>query len=335
MPNQRRMYYAVYAAGIAKDGLNTYTLIHGLQSLGLTTRFNLTHIFEIGQLAEYQAIENLPEVEITAEKVLDGTPPMFLLSTQNATSPTLAGRSSDKCAFAVSYYTDTQENASGTPLKQAVMSGVFPSSISYNFPTEGPLTESVTWVGNDKLWLSAAFTFTPALVGTDVPPTGVQRRNNVLFGSGSNFCKLPTEIPGITGEGFNIMGSDGYFGAHVRNIRTQANFGRTPLYELGQLRLYFRTVDFPLEVRTDIEVYCQTGDLINADANSQSNVSNQTIIIKTSCGDRFDLGTKNKLSNISETGGNAGTGGGNRTITYSYTNFNTLTCTSPQDPAGL
>ena len=335
MTNQRRMYYAVYAAGIARDGTNTFTYIHGLQSLGLTTRFNLAHIFEIGQLAEYQALENLPEVEITAEKVLDGFPLMYHLATQDASSPTLAGRSAFKCSFAVSYYTDTQENASGTPLKQCVASGVFPSSLSYNFATEGPSTESVTFIGNDKLWLSSAFTFTPAQDGTDAPPTGVQRRNDVLFGSGSNYCKLPTEIPGISGEGFNLMGSDGYFGAHVRNIRIQANFGRTPLYELGQLRLYFRTVDFPLEVRTDIETYCQTGDNISADSNSQANVTVQTMIIKMRDGDRFDLGAKNKLTNVSETGGNAGTGGGNRTITYSYVNFNTLTVTSANDPAGL
>lgn len=329
------MYYAVYAAGIAKDGLNVYTVIHGLQSLGLTTRFNLDHIFEIGQLNEYQAVENLPDVEATCEKAIDGYPLIWHLATQVATSATLAGRSNAKCALAISYYTDTQENASGTPLKQCVVSGVFPSQLSYNFPTEGVCTESVTFVGNNKAWLSSSFTFLPNFVGTDAPPTGVQRRQNVLFGSGSNYSKVPSEIPGISSDNYNLQGSDGYFATHFRNIRVQTNLGRTALYELGRRGPYHRTVDFPTEVRSDFEIYCSNGDLISADENSEANLTNQTILIKLSDGDRFDLGVKNKLTNISESGGSAGTGGGNRTITYSYTNFNTLTVSSSNDPAGL
>jgi hypothetical protein len=331
----KRMYYAVYALGIAKDGFNTYTLVHGLQSLGLTTRFNLDHIFEISQLNEYQAVENLPDVEATCEKAIDGYPALWHLATQGATSPTLAGRSNIKCTLGVSYYTDTQENASGTPLKQCVISGTFPSQLSYNFPTEGVCTESVTFIGNNKAWLSSSFTFTPNQVGTDAPPTGVQRRQNVLFGSGTNYSKLPSEIPGISSDNYNIQGSDGYFPTHVRNIRIQTNLGRTPLYELGRRGPYHRTIDFPTEVRTDIEIYCGNGDLISADENSEANLTDQTIHIKLTSGERFDLGTKNKLQNVSETGGNAGTGGGNRTITYSYVNFNSMNYNSANDPSGL
>lgn len=329
------MYYAVYALGIAKDGFNTYTTVHGLQSLGLTTRFNLDHIFEIGQLNEYEAAEQIPDIEATAEKVLDGYPLLWHLATQVATSPTLAGRSNAKCALAVSYHTDTQENASGTPIKECIMSGMFPSQLNYNFPTEGPCTESVSFLGQNKVWLSSSFTFTPNFVGTDAPPTGVQLRQHVLFGSGSNKSKLPTQIPGITGEGYNIQDAGGDFPTHVRNIRIQTNLGRTPLYELGRRGPYHRTIDFPTEVRTDIEIYCGNGDVISADENSTSNLINEAILIKMSNGDRFDLGIKNKLSNVSETGGNAGTGGGNRTITYSYVNFNSLNVNSANDPAGL
>ncbi len=331
----KRVYYAVYAAGIAKDGFTSYTVIKGLQSLGLTTRFNLDHIFEIGQLNEYQAVENLPDVEVTCEKVIDGNALMWHLATQAGTSASLAGRSNAKCAVAVSYYADVQENASGVPLRQCVASGVFPSQLSYNFPTEGTCTESVTFVGNNKVWLSSSFTFQPNFTGTDAPPTGVQRRQNVLFGSGTNYSKVPAEIPGISTDNYNIQGSDGYFPTHFRNIRLQTNLGRTPLYELGRRGPYHRTVDFPTEVRSDFEIYCGSGDNISADESSEANLTNQTIYIKLSDGDRFNLGDKNKLTNVSETGGNAGTGGGNRTITYSYTNFNTLTVTSPQDPASL
>ena len=45
--------------------------------------------------------------------------------------------------------------------------------------------------------------------------------------------------------------------------------------------------------------------------------------LKDNAGTVIDLGEKNKLSSVSYSGGD--TGGGNATVTYSYSNFNVLT----------
>ena len=54
-----------------------------------------------------------------------------------------------------------------------------------------------------------------------------------------------------------------------------------------------------------------------------TNLSNETILIKDTAGTQLDLKAKNKLSSVSYSGGD--TGGGNATVTYSYSNFNGLT----------
>ena len=56
MPNNR-VFYAVQAVGIAPFGSTTYATVHGLQSVGITTTFNLEQVFELGQLAIYENIE--------------------------------------------------------------------------------------------------------------------------------------------------------------------------------------------------------------------------------------------------------------------------------------
>jgi hypothetical protein len=96
----------------------------------------------------------------------------------------------------------------------------------------------------------------------------------------------------------------------------------------------FRTVDFPVEVRTDFELYCATGDNLAADQTAD-NVTNVPIWLRISDGTIFNLGTKNKCISSSETGGNAGVGGGSRSVTYSYVNFSNMTITAPHDPSGL
>lgn len=338
MANNNRVYYAVYGVGIAAQGAVTFTRVKGLQSIGVTTRFNLDHIFEIGQIDEYQAIENVPDVEVTAEKCLDGAPLLWHLATQGATGTSLSNRSSQKCQIAVSYFTDTQNSASGTPLAQATMSGLFGSSLTYSFPVGGPFTESVTFVGNNKTISTSSFSFTGGYLNTDTPPSGIQRRQNMRFGSGAGYCVLPANLPGVTifgGSGYNLLDPvTGAYAMHIQSIRTSVNLGRTPLYELGRKIPYFRTVDFPVEVRTDFEFYCQTGDQLQA-LETVDNVTTTPIWLRIDDGTVWDLGTKNKLISSTEQGGNAQVGGGNRTVSFSYVNYNNMSISSPSDPSGL
>ena len=60
------------AGNAALDGNGKIMIAHGLQSIGITTNFNLEQIFELGQLSLYENYEEVPDIEVTFEKVLDG-----------------------------------------------------------------------------------------------------------------------------------------------------------------------------------------------------------------------------------------------------------------------
>jgi hypothetical protein len=296
-------------------------------------------VFEIGQLELYELSETLPDVEVTLEKVLDGYPLIYHLCTNGALSASLSGRSNVRSTIGLSIFGDTQDSASGTPIAQCTVSGVYPSSLNYNFQVQGPFTESVTLVGNNKVW-NNVFT-APAFNNNDSPLAitgsgGVQQRQDLLFGQVSTACRLPPDIPGVSASGYvpyNTTTQE--FGAHLSSIRVSTNLGREQLFELGRRGPYHRFIQFPTEVRCDIEVTATAGDSVTALEESEANLTDRTIYIATKEGTKLNLGSKNKLSSVTYGGADAGTNGGNATATYSFTNYNSLVVTHPQDPSGL
>lgn len=346
MPNNR-IFWAVQGVGIAKQSTTSFTTVHGVQSLGITTTFNLEQAFELGQLAIYENIENIPDVEVTMEKALDGYPLLYHLATRGYAANTLAGRGNQQCNIALNIYGDTQNSASGVPISEVYMSGMYISSVAYTLPVDGFATESVTFVGNNKEWRSSNYLLSGTLFdNTDEPLNatsgygGIQRRQHVDFDVTSVSSPDGTLLPGGTGGVYGISSSgtndktSNQYGAHVQSINISADFGREPMNELGRKGPYFRFMNFPIEVTCDIEVYCTAGDQvsatetgINADG---TNLSNKTIYVKLNDGTAFNLGTKNKLSSVNYGGADAG--GGNATCTYSFRNFNDLVITHPQDP---
>lgn len=338
--SNRRVYYAVHSVAVAPNGSNVFTGVHGVQSVGITTRFNLENIFELSQLEIYELVENIPDVEITLEKVLDGYPPLYCLLTEGAASASLGGRSNQKAIIGLSIFSDLQDSASGTPLAQAYMSGVYCSSLNYNFPVQGNCTESVTVVGNNKVW-NKSFT-APVFDNTDEPLAivgsgGVNRRENVKFGASDptspTACILPQDIPGISASGTNELVPTGdQYSASIQGIRVSTNLGREQLFELGRRGPFHRYVTFPVEVTTEFEVLSKTGDGVKAEEENENNLTNRKIYLMLDEGLVLDLGSRNKLSNITYAGGNAGEQGGNVTDTYTYTNFNSLSVYHPQDP---
>ena len=334
MTNNNRIFYAVHQAGFSLIGAEDYTAVHGLQSVGITTTFNLEQVFELGQIELYENIENIPDIEVTLEKVLDGHPLIYELATSGATSNTLSGRSNNQTDFSLSIFPDTYDAASGAnAITQVYCSGVYVSALTYTFPVDGNCTESVTLVGNDKTWASgAAITFDGAFPVTldDAPlaTDGVQRRENVVMGAGAGASTFPTEIEGINSSGKNISNGS-TFNAHIQTITVSTNLGREELFELGRRGPYYRFVSFPTEVTCSIDITSSQGDLVDAQADPAggTNLTDQTIIIKTDDGTVVNLGTNNKLASVSYTGGDAA--GGNVVTTYNYSNFNALTVTSP------
>lgn len=342
----KRVIFGIYAVGLAPDGSTSYTAVHGLQSIGITTTFNLEQVFEIGQSNIYQNLENIPDIEITTNKVMDGYIPIYCLATRaGKTSNTLYGRSAAACSMAMSIFGDTSDSASGTPLREVNMSGLFISSVGYTLPVDGFCTEDVTFVGNHKVWKSSGFTFTGSLfTNQDAPLSfasgtgGVQRRQNVVFGgTGGNYTLLPTPnyggIPGISASGTNDKVADVY-NAHIQSIKVSVSLGRESLLELGRRNPYYRPINALSQVTTDIELLSQYGDDVSATDTgvitaSGTNLEDKAIRIYLQEGLNVDLGTRNKLSNVAMGGGD--TGGANQTLTFSYVNFNFFTVSHPME----
>lgn len=363
MANER-IFYAVKQVGIKPDGATSFEEVHGAQSVGMTTTFSLEQVFEIGQIEIYENIENTPDVEITLEKVLDGYPPIYLLATQDSTAPHLAGRSRSRPIVAVSIFADDQESTGvGTnPLSQVTMSGMYMQNISYTIPVDGQMTESVTMVGNHKVWVTDGnFSFLGAFGNDDSPLAisdsgGVQTRENLLFNydgepsapnnRDANSCVvcpsgtiLPTQIWGITSSGTNDL--DDPERARLQSINVSVDLGREPIFELGRRLPYHRFATFPVEVTCSIEVIATSGDMVSGTeegvfgggggaCNAGTNLTNNTIKLATCDGTRINLRYNNKLTSVNEGGGDAG--GGNETVTYNFSNFNAMTVTHFNDP---
>lgn len=352
---QKRVFWACEAVGFAPDGSNTFTKAHGVQSIGITAAFGLEPIFQLGEIKIYENVENIPDVEVTMEKVLDGYPLLYHLATRGSPSPSLSGRSNARSTVALSLYPDTNDSASGVPTASTEMSGMYPSSISYTFPVEGNCTESITLVGNHRQWKSGANALFSGNFNNDDQPLaltydsgGVQRRENVLFtyagvtGTDVNgqinatftnrSTVLPLDIAGISASGTNEnLGTE--FSCAIQSISVSTDLGRTEIFELGRRIPYHRYIEFPVDVTTEIEILSKSGDWISAAENGAydgDNTREATIKIATQDGTFINCGTKNRLSNITLGGGD--TGGGNQTITYTFVNQNELTVQHHQDP---
>ncbi len=342
MATNNRIFYAIQALGLAPhDVVDTPTgdpsgflTASGVQSVGINTTFNLEQVFELGQLELYENIEGIPDIELTVQKVLDGAPLLYHMATQQATAASLVGRSNERVYGALNIYSDSQDNASGTPLQTVGMSGLFVSALTYTLNVEGASTEDVTLVGNDKEWFAASTFFAPVgFDGTSSAPSGVQQREDVVMGSGAagTVSIWPTELQGIDASGNNVAVS-GAFPAHIQTVTVTTDLGREELFELGRRGPYHRFVTFPVEVTCAIETTTSEGDLIDAKAETL-NLTNQVIDILMVDSTRLNLGANNKLASITYGGGDAG--GGNATVSLNYSNFNSLTVTHSRDPAGL
>lgn len=381
MPNNR-IFYASQGVAISapdpgtvstKGVASATSFMHGVQSVGITTNFNLEQAFELGQIQIYENIEGMPDIEVTCEKVLDGYPLLYTTATRGAGSAqvaannSLVNRSAEKCTVSVGIYSDTKDVLNNTnQVAEVYMSGMFINNVSYTIPTEGNCTESVTFVGNDKRWSTTAQYLTQSVLnaadiedtaakGKDIPKNnqsgtfkgGIQRRENVSMGD----CVIPASViraaltnhPLVstisTAVGNNLSGANPI--AHIQNISISTDFGREDINELGRKGPYFRAANFPIEVTCEIEAIATDGDFVqafregdpslNGTKDEGNNTPEEKIVIVLQDGTTFDLGDKNRLASVSYGGGDAG--GGNATMTFSYTTFNELNITPPNGGA--
>ena len=164
MARNQRIFYACQAVAVTPRGTapTAAYVVHGLQSVGMSSTFTLEQIFEMGQLEIYENVEEVADIEVTLEKVLDGYKLIYDLASQGACKTDLAAAAKSRCDCWVAVFDDGLSNATGVPRNVCMNSGLFISSVSYNYSVDGNATESVTLVGNDRFWNST----TAGVIGT-------------------------------------------------------------------------------------------------------------------------------------------------------------------------
>lgn len=343
MVANNRIFYATQAVALKpqnSDGTayNSWYFPRGVQSVGITTNFGLEQVFQLGQIELYENIENVPEVEVTINKVIDGTPPLYLMAMggdggiDDASGAELVSLANNRVNFRLGVWPDSNSAATGTPPKYVDCSGMYVSSVSFTIPVEGNATEDLTLVGNNKVWNSGLFG--GAMGSTFSSANDAGKMTAPAIGRRYKFSKDASIVP--TGAGGGIPVPEGASQPYLQNITVSTDLGREAIYELGRMAPYHRYVTFPVEVTSEFEIIASSGDEVNARDFSEQAASCETVyrnlqdksIFVVVCGSGsesslgLDLGNKNKLTSVNYTGGD--TGGGNATITYSYQTFNKL-----------
>lgn len=306
-----RIFYASQSVAVfvPPTTYSSSTVVQGATSVSLATNFSLDKMYQLGHISVYDQVVNAPEVEVTIAKNLDGNPSIYHLATGGG-SLVATSASAPTLVLAIGSDTDTQVIAANAPT--VVMTGCFLKSVKYDMQVEGAFTEECSFVGSSKTASTAGVA--PATSGAKV----LTRRNFVIGGSSA----LPSEVSG----------------KNLQSVSISADLGREAMYKLGQFTPFFRAVQFPLEITCEIAVLATESDGVLLDASAMngcvpSGVPTQQPIKIQVCAATgagavyytFDLGDKNTLQSVNYSGGD--TGGGNVTITYSYTTANTLTIT--------
>lgn len=293
MPNNR-VFYASHGVSVGGG------VVRGAQSVGVTTNFNLEQAFQLGQLSLYDNIAGDPEVEVTISKALDGESTIYKLATGGGK---LVDNANEQTTIVIGVGSDTAENLTSTSAVRCT--GMYISSLSYTFGIDGNFTEDVTFVGNHK-----------DLSGSVVQSSGTAK---MLRRQNFQSSTVPPEVSG----------------KNISSITISAELGRESMYKLGEFAPFHRFVNFPLEVTCAFEVIANTVDNVTCDISTSSCTGNSLpskcpIVINLcdgsgGAGYSFDLGDDNRLQSVAYAGGD--TGGGNVTITYSYSTYNDLNIT--------
>lgn len=324
MANNNRVFYACQSVALTTaDNPVGGTVQHGVQSVGLNSSFNFEQVFELGQIEIYENIEGVPEVEATIERVLDGEATLYeQFGTQTESNPgeSLLAVGDGQKGLVLSVFEDDKDSNTGSVQTGAFMSGMYIGNYSVSINLDGPSTESCSLVGNHKAWAAH-----PAgAVGVDdEPPVAVMKRQSL---STTAYTSLP--------NGVNKL----------QSISISVDFGREDLNSLGEKYPFFRAATYPTEVTSEFTYLFDddqghpdndptiVGDGGSAVEKLKDVTSDETIKIQLNEIDpltgtatpayKFNLGTKNRLTGVSLSGGDAG--GGNSTVTYSYSTYNEL-----------
>lgn len=304
-----RVFYACQSVKLAD------TLLKGVQSVGVNSTFNFEQVFQLGQVELYENIEGVPEVEFTIERALDGNASMYALLGGSAATPgqaILDVGNTDTVAI-LSIYPDDKQSNHGTVTQAVKATGLFVSNWSCNINLDGPSTESMSLVGNHQDW-----EVTDNAGDTTGSETNVIKRQSL-----DDSSTLPYGVP------------------RLQSISTSVDFGREDLQELGSKYPYFKAPTFPTEVTSEFAYLAKNDNIVipsfdpeSSDAANDVTCKEEIIIIlnqitpncegaaTSAIAYTINLGTKNRLTGAQYGGGDAG--GGNATVTYSFSTYNEL-----------
>ena len=303
----------------------SYTTLNAIQSVGITTNFNLDPVYQLGRLNPGDLFEDIPDVEISVTKQLDGSNTIYgHMMNCNASAKSLAQVSDQRSAVLLQIYSQEFNAATGTPLAVCEMMPSYLSSVTYNFPADGAFTEEVSIVSNTKSWTTQPANTDPP----DASLTGVARRqmfdlDNSVFPTGATGANGGAFVSGSLPEDFKLQ-----------SVSVSVDLGREEIFQLGQRLPFTRYINFPVEVNSEFEFISANGDKVGAVESEQncanpSALADRRIVLKLCDGMTLDLGTQNKLNSVSQSGGDAG--GDNVTYTFSYINYSALTYTGPNN----
>lgn len=330
---QTRLYYSCQALFVKPDGdSGTYSFVHGVQSGSDSVAIPTNDVNEWGQIAPYEITEDTADVTIDITRVLDGCTPLYLSATEGSTSASLSGRQDQKCVLAFGMYDSTADYVSGAPIVICELSGAQPTSLNYQFSVDGPFTETISFISNNREFSPGsapkygALPTNPTANGTDEPCAltacsgGVQLKENFRY-DGAYATLLPTIIPGISSSGTNPI-VNGRPTVPVQSVSMSVDLTRDTINQLGQRTAYARLVNFPVDVTTEIVVLDQSGDGVDISelgtlvGCEYTNAPLARIRVSTDSGLIIDVGSKNKLTNVSHEYGSSDGGNAQYTLTF-------------------
>jgi len=369
MPTNNRVFYATQLIhlnpqntdGSAVSSQN-YTP-RSVQSVGITTNFNLTEVFSVGQLEVYDQPEDLPEIEVTMNKVLDGTPLLYhlCLAGDTASSSSIAGGinkslteiGNNRVNFSLGVFSDTNTAATGTPDSFVTCSGMYLSSFTYTFGVDDNFTEDITLVGNSKIWStgdrtgftdfhaaktgSAGNLFNAVFGGAGRSSQHTARRMNIdyaasVFPEGSGGINRPG-----ADKGYNDDAGTGGSKPYYQSVTLSSDLGREEIRQLGQFDPYYRYITFPTEVTSEFEVVASEGDFLDASdfagASACTSAFTQLaekpiriVVCSPGSAANTSLGFDLGTKNkvTSVNYGGGDAGGDNVAVSYSFRNFNSF-----------
>ena len=353
---QQRVFYACQAVlfisrntNTGNDVISSATFLRGVQSVGVSSDIPSTSLFDNGRFQRKFRFENRQKTfSITIDRVIATDDNLFYSTDTYSTGYTethILNENNINCQGApnsnaktlknydifIVYGEDDKKRVNDSSVKKAVVyRNCLISSINYTMQVDGNLVESITLTTS----IVEKITFPDPALPTIEQSASIVRRLNVDLDTDANRVKLPTEAKQIfrdevseTINGLRVLG--------LRSINIDIAIDYQELNDIGIWRgadsigehNLWKFISLPISVtcsfigvvrsiypyesilNTDQRFINDKSIRIVSRANVQSGQQNYFI---------WDLGSKNYLNNFSVSGGDAG--GGNVELTLSYQN---------------